>query len=95
MSSSSVFEERASALRTLSPGEIAPWLYENWKQETEGVSKLDLAWYKSEIFKESVTRIAPGLKRLYLTGGEPTLIAENINFLQIIIQKNIFIFSFF
>ncbi|MCB0384347.1 MAG: twitch domain-containing radical SAM protein [Bdellovibrionales bacterium] len=34
-------------------------------------------WYEREEFWQDVRRLMPGIRRLYITGGEPTLISQN------------------
>ncbi len=34
-------------------------------------------WFKNATYRDSIKRLSPNLQRIYLTGGEPTLIKEN------------------
>ena len=44
-------------------------------------------WYKNKEMWKSIYRWAPGTKQLYFTGGEPTLIKENWELIEHLIQK--------
>lgn len=52
-------------------------------------------WYESDEFWDEVIRSIPNLRKVYLTGGEPTLIEKNYKFMQACIDsgysKNIFL----
>lgn len=52
-------------------------------------------WYESDLFWDEVIQSIPNLRKVYLTGGEPTLIDRNYKFLQACIEsghaKNIFL----
>ncbi len=52
-------------------------------------------WYESDLFWDEVIRSIPNLRKVYLTGGEPTLIERNYKFMQACIDsghaKNIFL----
>lgn len=43
-------------------------------------------WFKTETYQNNMLKSAKNLKRLYMTGGEPTLIKENSTFLQYLID---------
>jgi sulfatase maturation enzyme AslB (radical SAM superfamily) len=47
------------------------------------------AWYKTDTFTENLDEIKNKLKLVYLTGGEPTIVEENYNFMQLLIDKNL------
>ena len=80
VSSSSIYEERKKALNEKQS--LPDWLSVNWNSETKYVDSQNYDWYNSEKFDENFHKIAKGLKRLYLTGGEPTLIKSNIKILK-------------
>lgn len=44
-------------------------------------------WYKTEIFKTNLESQIPNIDYLYLTGGEPTLVEENKNFIRKLIEQ--------
>ncbi len=52
-------------------------------------------WYESDLFWDEVIKSIPNLRKVYLTGGEPTLIEKNYKFMQACIDsgyaKNIFL----
>lgn len=54
---------------------------EFWKEFGMQNSSIE-PWYESEVFWKSVEDMIPNLEKVYLTGGEPTLIAGNYRFLQ-------------
>jgi MoaA/NifB/PqqE/SkfB family radical SAM enzyme len=43
-------------------------------------------WFKSDTYSNNMMKSAKNLKRLYMTGGEPTLIKENVTFLRYLIE---------
>lgn len=43
-------------------------------------------WFRTESYQQNMMKSAKNLKRLYMTGGEPTLIKENSTFLQYLID---------
>ena len=83
LSSSSIFHERETALKEMN---LPDGLAFGWRWEIEEVKSMDKNWYESEIFKENFRKMAPQLRRLYLTGGEPTLIDENNFFMDELIK---------
>ena len=44
-------------------------------------------WYKNSVYKANIETIAMNLERVYITGGEPTLIKENRTLLQNLIDS--------
>ena len=54
---------------------------EFWSKHGMALSKCD-DWYESELFWNSVEEHIPHLKKVYMTGGEPTLIKGNYRFLE-------------
>jgi MoaA/NifB/PqqE/SkfB family radical SAM enzyme len=44
-------------------------------------------WYESNFFWDEIISFIPNLKKVYLTGGEPTLIENNFRFMQEIINQ--------
>jgi len=74
VSSDQLYKERA---KILSNESVPKWLSDQWNHEVKSVDKFDWNWFETEEFRNFVDRVAPTLKRLYLTGGEPTLIQAN------------------
>jgi len=74
VSSDQLYKERS---KILSNESIPKWLSDQWNHEVKSVEKFDWGWFETEEFRRFVDRVAPSLKRLYLTGGEPTLIQAN------------------
>lgn len=74
VSSDQLYKERKKILETI---EVPQWLRSQWSHEIKSVERFDWSWYETTEFKNFIDRIAPTLKRLYLTGGEPTLIHAN------------------
>ena len=73
-SSDNIYKERKKIIATESlPG----WLSDQWNHEIKSVERFDWQWFETDEFKMLIDRIAPTLKRLYMTGGEPTLITAN------------------
>jgi len=46
-------------------------------------------WYETDFFWDQIIELIPHLKKVYLTGGEPTLIKQNYKFLEKIIEHNL------
>lgn len=80
VSSSSHYRERKNALE--SGAELPDWLRSQWTHEIRSVENFDWDWYKTGNFKSFIAQAAPTLESLYLTGGEPTMIEENLEILQ-------------
>ena len=88
MSSSLIQEERKEMLRS---GQLLQnnlgWLHNRWQEETDNVDKADVKeWYETETFYKNFKKMAPKLRRLYTTGGEPTLIKANYRMLEELIE---------
>lgn len=63
------------------------WLDHKWREETEVVEKTELTeWYDTDMFYENFRKMAPRLKRLYTTGGEPTVIKANYRALEMLLE---------
>lgn len=64
------------------------------KMGTDSVAKIP-RWYEAESFWEEVKGMVPTLRKVYLTGGEPTLIKRNLEFLKYCVEtghsKHIFL----
>ena len=66
---------------------LPKWLREEWIEEQLLVEQADWNWWMDPKFDTTIRKLAPGLKRLYLTGGEPTLIKRNIEIMQMILDS--------
>ena len=88
MSSSPIYDERANLMESgaVDDPELN-WLKTVWTGEKNDVDKTDVKnWYETDIFYENFKKIAPRLKRLYTTGGEPTLIKANYKMMQMLLD---------
>lgn len=88
MSSSPIYDERANLMESgaVDDPKLA-WLKKVWTGEKNDVDKTDVKnWYETDIFYENFRKIAPKLKRLYTTGGEPTLIKANYKMMQMLLD---------
>ena len=84
LSSDRVANERRKIQQT---DDIMPyWLRKEWDYELDLDGKANWVWWENNEFIDSIKKLAPKLKRLYLTGGEPTLIKRNIEIMQIILD---------
>lgn len=80
-SSSRVLELRRDAIDLNENSELVMpvWLRKTWKGEVDKLSRKDRNYAKTEDYVTQPTSIenfagmAPGLRRLYITGGEPTM----------------------
>lgn len=84
LSSDRVADERRRI--QLKDKDIPLWLKKEWDHELELDKQANWKWWESDEFVESIKKLAPTLKRLYLTGGEPTLIKRNIEIMQMILD---------
>ncbi len=62
------------------------WLRKEWEDEQKLTATADWNWWMDPKFDDTIRKLAPGLRRLYLTGGEPTLIKRNIEIMQMILD---------
>jgi sulfatase maturation enzyme AslB (radical SAM superfamily) len=81
-SSSKVAEERAHAIKHTA---LPQWLEEDWRNET-ATYYADTGYINAAQSKDNFRRIAPTLKRLYITGGEPTMDANIYQYLDILLD---------
>lgn len=84
MSSSLIQEERKEMVKSnkLIENNLG-WLHNKYLEEIESVDKADIReWYETETFYKNFQKMAPNLRRLYMTGGEPTLIKANYRMLE-------------
>ena len=74
VSSDNIYKERKKILANET---VPDWLNNQWQHEIKSVEAHDWQWYETQEFRDFVDQVAPTLERLYLTGGEPTLIQAN------------------
>jgi sulfatase maturation enzyme AslB (radical SAM superfamily) len=74
VSSDNIYKERKKILANET---VPKWLEDQWQHEIKSVEAHDWQWYETQQFRDFVDQVAPTLERLYLTGGEPTLIQAN------------------
>lgn len=84
VSSDQLYKERK---KIMSQQSVPKWLSEQWNHEINSVEQFDWQWFETKEFRNFVDRVAPYLKRLYLTGGEPTLIEANKYVLDKIVES--------
>ena len=88
LSSSLTHDERAGYLDQglLDTPEMS-WVKKFWIRDRNAVDEADLKnWFETDMFYENFKKIAPTLKRLYTTGGEPTLIKANYKMFQMLLD---------
>jgi MoaA/NifB/PqqE/SkfB family radical SAM enzyme len=56
-------------------------------QEDYYNDNMNSEWYESNLLWDELIEMIPHLKRVYLTGGEPTLIKNNYKFMEAIIER--------
>jgi organic radical activating enzyme len=88
MSSSLIQTERVEIIEKGSLNNYnLQWLDKKWKEETEIVKQTNVTeWYETDIFYENFRKMAPKLRRLYTTGGEPTVIKANYRMLEMLLE---------
>jgi organic radical activating enzyme len=74
VSSDNIYKERKKILANET---VPKWLNDQWQHEINSVEAHDWGWYETQEFRDFIDAVAPTLERLYLTGGEPTLIQAN------------------
>jgi molybdenum cofactor biosynthesis enzyme MoaA len=75
VSSDTIYKERK---KIMANEQVPDWLANQWNHEIRSVENFDWQWFETDEFRRFVDSVAPTLKRLYLTGGEPTLIDANL-----------------
>ena len=90
MSSSLIHTERANYLDNgLVDAPALAWLKPQWKQERLLVENTDVTnWFETDMFYSNFKKMAPNLRRLYTTGGEPTLIKSNYKMLEMMLDAD-------
>jgi organic radical activating enzyme len=88
MSSSLIHEERKEFLnKNLLDRPELNWLKTQWTMERDLVDKTNVDnWFETDIFYSNFKKLAPALKRLYTTGGEPTVIKSNYKMFQLLLD---------
>lgn len=79
--SSQIFKETTELLETDKD------FQEVWEQTYRYAPNKIEPWYENERFWEDIKAMAPTLKKVYMTGGEPTLIEKNYEFMQYLIDN--------
>ena len=74
VSSSQIYKERKKILANET---VPKWLDDQLQHEIKSVESFDWQWYETQEFRDFVDQVAPTLERLYMTGGEPTMIDAN------------------
>ena len=74
VSSDNIYKERK---KIIASDTVPKWLSDQWNHEIHSVEKFDWQWFETQEFRNFIDDVAPTLQRLYLTGGEPTLIKAN------------------
>ena len=75
-SSSRINSERLHLLQSKDK-DMPSWLFDMWYPSEYDISKIDMMWHENPKFLENFKKVAPKLKRLYVTGGEPSIIEAN------------------
>lgn len=84
-SSDNLYKERKNILKKT---EVPVWLKNQWFHEIKTVESFNWSWFETDKFKSFINDVSPDLKRLYLTGGEPTLINANRYVIDKIVESN-------
>ena len=74
VSSDNIYKDRK---KIVANEKLPQWLSDQWNHEIKSVEAHDWQWYETQEFRDFVDQVAPTLERLYMTGGEPTLIQAN------------------
>ena len=82
-SSSKSNEER---LQILNKPETPIYFKKQWQSEFE-IPKDINHWFKTDVYKDNIQKTSKHLTRVYITGGEPTLIKENRRLLQDLLDQ--------
>jgi organic radical activating enzyme len=81
VSSSQIYLERKDMV---DDPKLPAFLKHGYQSEINQVENDDKRWYETDVFFENFKQSASTLKRLYTTGGEPTLIKSNYKILEIL-----------
>jgi len=85
LSSDRIYNERKKILAV--DKNLPGWMRNEWSSEIDLADASNWNWWMSDEFDKTIRKLAPTLKRLYLTGGEPTLIKRNIEIMQMILES--------
>lgn len=83
LSSDRIYDERK---RMLKDKTLPVWAKDEFSAEINLADKANWRWWEDDVFVSSIKQLAPTLKRLYLTGGEPTLIKQNTEIMKMILD---------
>ena len=75
-SSSRINSERLHLLQSKDK-DMPSWLFDMWYPSEYDISKINMMWHEDPKFLENFKKVASKLKRLYVTGGEPSIIEAN------------------
>ena len=81
-SSSKTNEERIQFLKL---PDLSERLQQEWGVELT-IPKDMNKWFKTDTYRENIKKSARDLQRVYMTGGEPTLIKENCSLLEYLVE---------
>ena len=84
-SSSRINNERLEIYK-LYKKQMPIWLYDMWYQSEQDISKINMLWHENPKFLDNFKKVAPTLKRLYVTGGEPSIIKANDDMINHLIE---------
>ena len=89
MSSSLIHDERKEILDSgILEEKNMIWLKDKWSSDEALVSNTNLKeWFETDMFYSNFKKMAPNLKRLYTTGGEPTVIKSNYKMFQMLLDE--------
>jgi len=90
VSSNLVDKERRNLIETKQVNEIEhEYIHKTWKHELDTVDSSNLKdWFETETYYNNFKKMAPNLRRLYTTGGEPTLIKSNYKMMQMLLDAD-------
>ncbi len=83
----SLSSDRIADERTRMVDKVPEWLSKDWQYELDLNKKANWRWWEDPEFDATIAQLAPNLKRLYLTGGEPTLIKRNTEIMRQILDS--------
>lgn len=81
-SSSKTNEERIQFLKL---PDLSETLQKEWGVELTVPRDMN-KWFKTDVYRNNLRTSAPQLERVYMTGGEPTLIKENCTLLEYLVE---------
>ena len=84
-SSSRINAERLDIVKKYG-NSMPTWLYDMWYPSEYDISKIDMMWHENPKFLDNFKKVAPTLKRLYVTGGEPSIIQANTDMINHLIE---------